>query len=164
MKYFAVCILGGLAVFVGYIFSKKYSKRAKFFQTLVAICHKFEIEICYSRERLKNLFLSLEDKQKNSLFGIDKNFCDFLENKVSLEKETLFNGINFLKENEKDVIFLFFKSLGRSDVQSQSKEIKQFQKSFEEFSSLAVNENKKYGTLSIKMGIVCALLIAVLIL
>lgn len=164
MKLFLICLTSIVAVGSGYFFSKKYSKRARFFQTLVSLCHKFEIEICYSRERLKNLFLSLEDKQKNSLFGIDKNFCNFLENKVSLEKETLFKGITFLKENEKDGIFLFFKSLGRSDVQSQSKEIKQFQKTFEEFALTAGNDNKKYGSLSIKMGIVCALLVAVLIL
>lgn len=163
MKFVLVCVLGCIAIMTGYIFSKKYSKRAKFFQALVSICHKFEIEICYSRERLKNLFLSLDDKQKNALCGIDKNFCDFLENKNSLEKDTLFAGINFLKENEKDVLFLFFKSLGRSDVQSQSKEIKQFQKNFETFSSSATSDNKKFGSLSIKMGIVCALLIAVLI-
>ena len=163
MKLILILTLGGLAIFIGYLFSKKYTKRAKFFQTLASICHKFEIEICYSRERLKNLFLSLDEKQKNALCGIDKNFCNYLQSEGGLEKENLFAGINFLKESEKDVIFLFFKSLGRSDVQSQSKEIKQFQKSFEELSNQARDENKKYGTLSIKMGIVFALLITVLI-
>lgn len=164
MKFFLICIISIILILIGIAFSSKYSKRARFFQTLVSICHKFEIEICYSRERLKNLFSSLEDKQKNALLGIDKNFCEFLENKTSLDKDNLFKGLNILKDNEKDAIFLFFKSLGRSDVQSQSKEIKQFQRTFEEFSTQAGIENKKYGSLSIKMGIVCSLLVAVLIL
>ena len=55
-----------------------------------------------------------DDSQENPLSELTIEELDFL--------------MDFLKENEKDVIFLFFKSLGRSDVQSQSKEIKQFQK------------------------------------
>lgn len=164
MKFLVIIFIILISLFVGYTFSKKYSRRAKFFQAMVSICHKFEIEICYSRERLKTLFLSLDEKQKYALCGLDTNFCNYLESKQPLEKEALFKGITFLKENEKDVIYLFLKSLGRSDVQSQSKEIKQFQKSFEDFSSSANNENKKYGSLSIKLSLVCALLIAVLIL
>ena len=77
-------------------------------------------------------------------------------------KESLFKNINFLKNDEKDVIFMFFKSLGRSDVDSQSKEIKNYQTRFESFSSTANNDNKKYGALSIKLGIIAGLFLIVL--
>ena len=130
MKYVFLIVIACLCIFVGYIFSKKYKIRANFFQSLLYLCQKFDIEINFSRERLKNIFLNLDEKNKNSLKGIDKNYIAFIDKEVPLDKENLFKNINFLKDNEKDMIFTFFKSLGRSDVESQSKEIKNFQVKF----------------------------------
>lgn len=162
MKYLLLAIFVGAAIYVGFIFSKKYRTRENFFLALVMLCQKFDVEINYSRQRLKNIFSSLDDKQKKSLHGIDKNFLSFIDKESPLEKEYLFNRINFLKEDEKDVIFMFFKNLGRSDVDSQSKEIKNFQARFESISTKAIQENKKYGSLSIKLGIIAGLFIVVL--
>ena len=163
MKILILVILAGISIYVGYIFSRKYKKRANFFQTLVMLCQKFDVEINYSRERLKNIFIGLDEKQKSKLQGIDKNFIAYINQENPLEKEFLFKNINFLKEEEKDVIYLFFKSLGRSDVDSQSKEIKNFQNRFEVLSSNAITENKKYGSLSIKLGIIAGLVIIILL-
>lgn len=162
MKFILIIIFSLISIYLGYIFSKKYRARENFFLALIMLCQKFDVEINYSRQRLKNIFSSLDEKQKKSLHGIDKNFLSFIDKETPLEKEFLFKGISFLKENEKDVIFMFFKTLGRSDVDSQSKEIKNYQSRFETFSTTAINENKKYGKLSIKLGIISALFIVVL--
>ena len=162
MKLLLLVLIACLAIYIGFIFSKKYKKRENFFLALVMLCQKFDVEINYSRQRLKNIFSSLDDKQKKSLHGIDKNFLSFIDKESPLDKNFLFNGINFLKEDEKDVIFMFFKNLGRSDVDSQSKEIRNFQNRFESFSTSAINENKKYGSLCIKLGIVAGLFIVIL--
>ena len=162
MKILLLILLACIAILIGYIFSKKYKTRSNFFQSLVMLCQKFDVEINFSRERLKNMFDSLEEKHKRNLYGIDKNFLSYLDKETSLDKESLFININFLKNDEKDVIFMFFKSLGRSDVDSQSKEIKNYQTRFESFSSTANNDNKKYGALSIKLGIIAGLFLIVL--
>ena len=162
MKYIFLIIIVCICTFVGYAFSKKYKIRANFFQSLLYLCQKFDIEINYSRERLKNIFLNLDDKNKNSLKGIDKNYIAFIDKEVPLDKDSLFKGINFLKDNEKDLIFTFFKSLGRSDVDSQSKEIKNFQMRFDELVSTTTQENKKYGALSIKLGLIGGLIVGVI--
>lgn len=162
MKFVLLAVFAGISIYIGYMFSRKYKTRENFFLALVMLCQKFDVEINYSRQRLKNIFSSLDEKQKKSLQGIDKNFLSFIDKETPLEKEYLFNGINFLKEDEKDVIFMFFKNLGRSDVDSQSKEIKNFQARFESISTNAINENKKYGQLAIKLGIVAGLFIVVL--
>ena len=162
MKFILLAVFACIAIYIGFIFSRKYKTRENFFMALIMLCQKFDVEINYSRQRLKNIFETLDEKQKKSLKGIDKNFLSFIDKESPLEKNYLFNGINFLKEEEKDVIFMFFKSLGRSDVDSQSKEIKNFQNRFETLSSSAINENKRYGSLSIKLGIVVALFIVVL--
>ncbi len=162
MKILLLILLACIAILIGYIFSKKYKTRSNFFLSLVMLCQKFDVEINFSRERLKNMFDSLEEKHKRNLYGIDKNFLSYLDKETSLDKESLFKNINFLKNDEKDVIFMFFKSLGRSDVDSQSKEIKNYQTRFESFSSTANNDNKKYGALSIKLGIIAGLFLIVL--
>lgn len=164
MKYLLLIFLAGICIFIGYVFSKKYRQRAGFFQALVMLCQKFDVEINFSRERLKNILINLDPKHKARLAGLVENFISYIEQESSLEKETLFKGISFLKEEEKDVIFLFFKTLGRSDVDSQSKETKNYQSRFENLSALANNDNKKFGSLSIKLGIIAGLFIIVLFL
>ena len=86
----------------------------QFFQSVVMLCQKFDIEINYSKERVKNILLSLDDKHKTKLQGIDKNYISFLNQQNPLTKELLFKGISFLKEDEKDVLFVFFKLQGNA--------------------------------------------------
>lgn len=164
MKIFLIVLIMILSIFVGFVFSKKYSNRNKFFQSLVSLCQKFDVEINYSRERVKNILENLDEKHKINLSGLDKNYISFIEKKNQLDKETLFKNISFLKESEEDMILLFFKSLGRSDVDSQSKEIKNYQKKFEDKLKETQTENKKYGTLSIKLGVIVGLFVVVLLL
>lgn len=162
MKYFVLVFVVIVCGFVGYLFSRKYKMRANFFSALILLCQKFDVEINYSRERLKNIFLSLDNKNSSNLYGIDKNFISYLDKEVELDKNELFKGINFLKDNEKDMIFPFFKSLGRSDVDSQSKEVKNYQNRFENLSNGANQDNKKYGSLAIKLGVIVGLFLVVL--
>lgn len=162
MKFILIAIFVAICFYIGYVFSKKYKVRENFFLSLIMLCEKFDVEINYSRQRLKNIFLSFDEKQQKALQGIDKNFLSFIEKENALDKDNLFKGISFLKENEKEIIFSFFKSLGRSDVDSQSKEVKNYQNRFSELSKTAVEENKKYGRLSFKLGIIAGLFIIVL--
>lgn len=162
MKVVILILIALICVLIGYIVSKKYRVRANFFQALLYLCQKFDIEINYSRERVKNIFLNLDEKYKKDLKGIDVNYISFLDKQVPLDKDNLFKNITFLKENEKEMIFSFFKTLGRSDVDSQSKEIKNFQTRFGELAKDVNSDYKKYGSLSIKLGIITGLLIIVI--
>ena len=110
MKYLFLAVLSGISVYIGYIFSRKYKIRANFFQALVMLCQKFDVEINYSRERLKNIFLGLDEKQKKKLQGIDINFLSYINNETNFDRDSLFRNLRFLKEEEKDVIFMFFKN------------------------------------------------------
>lgn len=162
MKIFVLIILICVSTYVGYAFSKKYKQRANFFMALIGLCQKFDVEINYSRERVKNIFNNLDEKLKRNLQGIDENYVECIEKKSHIEAGEIFKNITFLKDNEKDIILPFFKSLGRSDVESQSREIKNYQSRFESLSSQSQQENKKYGSLSIKLGLILGLLVAVI--
>lgn len=163
MKWILMAIVFTCCVVVGYIFSIKYKKRMLFFSSLVMFAQKLDVEINYSRERLKILIEGIDEKGKKNLLGIDKNFLAYLAGSEELSQEVLFKNISILKNDEKEVVYLFFKSLGRSDVIGQSKEIQSYIKRFEDSSTSAIAENKKYGSLCFKLGIVAGLLAIILL-
>ena len=153
-----------ICVFIGYRFSRKYKVRLNFFSALVSLCQKFDVEINFSRTKVKNIFLSIDEKTRQKLCGLDENYILYLDGQEELSYETLYKKISFLKDCEKDIIFPFFQLLGRSDVESQSKEIKNYQSKFEEFYKSVEIENKKYGVLSLKLGFISGLFLVVLFL
>ena len=93
MKYILLIALLIVCVLIGYIFSRKYCTRANFFKAIISLCQKFDIEINYSRERLKNIFLNLDENIKKDLKGIDKNYLSFIDKETPLDKNSLFTGI-----------------------------------------------------------------------
>lgn len=163
LKFVLLFLLFVLCATVGYVCSLKYKKRQKFFSSLIMLAEKLDVEINFSRERLKKLIEEIDDSQKKNLCNIDQNYIEYLNGSCELGVEQLFKNISILKASEKDLILLFFKSLGRSDVENQSKEIQSYVKRFESLSASADSENKKYGSLCTKLGIVAGLFVVVVL-
>ena len=163
MKYFLILIVFCVCVFVGYVFSAKYSKRKKFFSSLISLADKLSLEINFSRERLKVLIENFDQTSKKHLLGLDEKFVEYLDKKCELNQEEMFKKIDILKKDEKDLILLFFRTLGRSDVENQTKEIQSFVSRVNEIKVQCDLENKKYGALSFKLGIVAGLFFAVIL-
>lgn len=163
MKYFIIIFIFILCVFIGYIFSIKYKKRKNFFSSIITLANKLSLEINFSRERLKILIENSDFSSKKYLYEIDKKFVDFLDKKSELTEEYLFEKIDFLTKEEKEIVYMFFKTLGRSDVENQTKEIQNFLKRFSQSYEQCESQQKKYGPLSVKLGIVAGLFFAVLI-
>ena len=164
MKFVLIVLLISICVLIGGKFYFKYKKRLLFFEALVYLCQKFDVEIAFSRQRVQNIITSLDEKLKNNLCGLDKNFLNCISSENLIEKENLFFDINFLTDDEKNTIFLFFKSLGRSDMENQLKEIKNFDSKFTAFQTQSNSDYKKYGKLSVKMSIIASLMIVVIFL
>lgn len=164
MKYGLIVFVFCLCCFVGYILSVKYTKRRKFFNSLIALADKLSLEINFSRERLKVLLQNFDSSNKKNLLGIDERFIDYLDKKCELTAEEIFKKADLLKAEEKDFILLFFKTLGRSDVENQTKEIQNFVSRFGEMKTQCDAEQKKYGSLSVKLGVVAGLFFAVIML
>lgn len=162
MKYVLILVVFALCTYVGYLFSIKYNKRKKFFACLINFADKLSLEINFSRERLRVLIQNFDNKQKKCLLGVDEAFLGYLDKKEDLCPETMFKKADILKNDEKDAVLLFFKTLGRSDVENQTKEIGSFVARFSECKTLCDQEQKKYGSLSLKLGIIVGLFCAVI--
>ena len=163
IKWLIIAILFFISVMIGYKFSEKYNKRLKFYKSLILLCQNLDVEINFSREKLRHLIENYDEKTRKNLLGIDEEYISYLSNPIELKKEDLFKKANILKTEEKDIIYLFLKNLGRSDVENQSKEIKNFLSKFEEYKNTAELENKKYGSLSVKLGVIAGLFILVIL-
>lgn len=164
MKYVLIVFIFCLCALVGYIFSVKYKKRKKFFNSLIIFADKLSLEINFSRERLKVLLENFDSANKKNLLGIDEKFVEYLDKKIELTSENIFKKADVLKNDEKDFILLFLKTLGRSDVENQTKEIQNFISRFNEMKTQCDTEQKKYGSLSLKLGIVAGLFWVVILL
>lgn len=162
MKYLLILLIFALCTYIGFLFSTKYTKRKKFFTALIAFADKLSLEINFSRERLKVLIENFDSKEKKCLLGVDEAFLGYLEKKEELSAETMFKKAGVLKNDEKDAVLLFFKTLGRSDVENQTKEISSFVSRFTETKNACDIEQKKYGSLSLKLGIIAGLFCAVI--
>ncbi len=163
MKYVLIVVVFCVCVFVGYVYSAKYAKRKKFFDSLILFADKLSLDINFSRERLKILLLNFDSKNRKNLLGIDEKFLDYLDRKSELSKEEVFKNATILKDDEKDTVLLFLKTLGRSDVENQTKEIQNFVSRFGEIKEKCDVEQKKYGSLALKLGVVAGLFGAVIL-
>ena len=164
MKWIIMALLFGGCVVAGYLYSTRYKKRVDFFTSLIYFAQKLDVEINFSRERLKKLVEDFDSKSKTNLQGIDKSFINYLENGGELTANNLFGAKNLIKKEEKETVTLFFKNLGRSDVENQTKEIKNSIERFEKMQCEALAEYKKFGKLGIKLGIIAGLALIIILL
>lgn len=163
MKWLLIVVFFVISITTGYFISIKYKKRSNFFNSLIMLAQKLDVEINFSRERLKKLIENFDAKNKSNLLGIDNTFINYLNNGGELTSELLFGKSTLLKNDEKEMVLMFFKSLGRMDVENQSKEIKNFISRFESSLTTCLQEEKKYGKLGVKLGIAVGLVIAVIL-
>lgn len=163
MKYILMCVLFGVCVLVGYIYSTKFLKRKRFFSALIALADKLSLEINYSRERLKILLENFDNSIKKHLLGIDTAFVNYLDRREELTSANVFKNASVLKDDEKICVLLFLKTLGRSDVENQTKEISSFVSRFSQMQAQCEVENKKYGSLSLKLGLIAGLFFVIIL-
>ena len=161
MKLMLILIVFAVCVGVGVFYSSKFQKRKKFFDSLICFADKMSLEINFSRERLKSLVEGFDENHKRNMQKVCERFSDYLDKKCDLTKETLLADAKILKNDEKDLVFMFFKALGRRDVENQTKELQNFNARFIEVKTKCDAEQKKYGSLSIKLGVIVGLFWAV---
>ena len=161
MKYILIIILMGCCTYIGYGFSKYYTNRKVFFNDLVLLMDKLKLDINFSKDKVGDIvkdyvcFSSHFEKLKN-------NFLTILQSN-QFEDGKLFDGINILKQEEINSLKAFFKSLGRFDVENQTKQIISFKEEFKKYENESNLKKQKYGSLFIKLGFIVGVLISLLI-
>lgn len=151
--------------YIGYGLSKFYKRRKRFFEDLTLFCEKLCVDISFSSESLKTIINQNYECFSKDFKIVLNGYLTFLETNGSvLENETLFKKLNVVKDEEKEPILLFLKNLGRLDACNQVAEINNFKLKFLDLKKGAEEENKKFGSLSLKLLVLLGILVVIILL
>ena len=131
-------------------------------------CHNFAskliVEINFAKSNLKEIISTSMGSYGGDFKKVLQAYLNYLTSDAKLLKEgELFEKNTFLTADEMQTIFLFFKGLGRYDAENQVKEIEEFKLKFDEMRLQADYENKKYGGLYVKLGLMFGIMLAILL-
>ena len=150
--------------YIGYGFSRYYTRRVKFFTNCIWLCEKLEVEINFSKKKLNEIINSQIKNCSKDMQRCLIIYGDFLKDKENLFADKVSCELaNLLTEDELSLFLLFLNSLGKFDIFNQVKEINNFNLKFKTYEKEAQKDNKSFGTLFIKLGIIIGLLLAILL-
>lgn len=156
-------VLIGMA-YLGFGLSKFYRKRKRFFEDMVFLCGKLCVDISFSSNSLSAIITASMESFSKEFNSMLKAYLDYLnQNGSELSTESLFGKSTLIKDEEKLLFLNFFKSLGRLDASNQIQEIQNFKDKFCEIKALADEENKKFGSLSLKLMLLLGILIVIIL-
>lgn len=96
---------------IGYKLALFYINRKKFFLSLQIFLNSLELDVSFSKDKLKNLIT----KNKKNLTSKELNLiCDkylLILDERKVVSADIFEGISILKKDEKDIILSFFLAL-----------------------------------------------------
>ena len=126
---------------------------------------KINLEINFSQAKLISIMQNFQEENPNKdIKKLISNFVRCLENLNEVTKEELFKDLKILSEEEKNMIFIFFLSLGKFDVINQTKQLEGQKEEINKFYKNAEQEAKKFGPLYLKLGIIIGLGVALILL
>ncbi len=154
MKIILGIIIMILCVVIGYFYSKKYQERKKYFEDFKNFNGRVKNEVNFSQTSLISIVKSIStDTAFNSYvhgYFIDKN--------DSIDK------LKFFNEHERTFVSDYMKNIGQGDKNSQSQFLESSEKQIEKYLDDAIEEDKKYRPLCIKLGFLFGLIILIILL
>ncbi len=137
--------------YIGISLSINYSKRERFFNELISFCNVLFNNIKFNKSKLKVVIKENLDNYKTELKDYLQNYLENKEVKVSL-----------LTEYENCKVNEFFVSIGKLDSFGELNNIENYKIIFNEFYNDCKFNNKKYGNLYSKLGVIFALILVIL--
>lgn len=164
MKIALILILIFMCGAIGYGLSGVYKQKKKFYDSYLIFLQDLLSDIGFLENKLSNIIQEKKNTITNKEFNILLvNYQNVIKGDVELTKENLFNNIKLLNEQEKNEIYLFFKTLGKTDVFNQVESIKNKCESTKKYCDKLAKDCEKYCPLYTKLSILLGLFLALLI-
>lgn len=164
MKLVLIIALVGLCSAIGFGFSSGYKQRKNFFEAYVIFLQTLKTDINFSADKIieiiKRAILSTTCKDFTILLS---NYQDVLLKRSEVTKENLFKEVKLLTQQEKEQLFRFFTSLGKTDVFNQVEVISNELERAKTVSQKVKSDCDKYCPLFTKLGILAGLFLALII-
>ena len=152
IELFLAIVLLTLGGSTGYLFSRKYSKRVRFFRSIYQFNNDFINELGFCKRNLNSILSKKyeSDELNEMLEQIKNSFYNNLSQDVSK------TGV--LKSSEIYDMDNYFSLLGKSDCETQLKILNTYSGIFEQKLKEVTMEQNKYGSLCKKTGIIIGLI------
>ena len=137
--------------YIGVEISNSYSKKEKFFREIIMFCDMLINNIGFNKNKIGVVI-------ENNLDNYSGDLKDCLSSYIA-EKSI---DVEFLNKYQNQKINDFFNGLGGFDVGSEINYINSYKLIFEDFYEKGKDENKRYGTLYSKIGIIVGLILVIL--
>ena len=154
MKFYAAFCLFICSSIIGVACSKKFLNRYKFYLSILNFNQDFKNSLSFKREHISNLL------KKDYKF---EHFNNVLEQKLKNINCKALSLPNFLNENDKNQINEYFSQIGKYDPITQAKILEGYDEVFKQNLTLAFDDNKKYGILFQKIGIIVGLVAFIIV-
>lgn len=164
MKIVLILILIFMCGAIGYGLSGMYKQKKKFYDSYLIFLQDLLSDIGFSASKLSCIIQEekniLSNKDFNTLL---ENYQKIIKGNDELTKENLFKNLKLLNEQEQNDIYLFFKTLGKTDVFNQLESIKNKCESTKKYCEKLTNDCIKYCPLYTKLSILIGLFLALII-
>lgn len=153
MKLFFAIILLIISGAIGYYFSNKLVKRREMYETMREFNQAVKSEALFSQNSITKIINKYAD---------GKDFYKLINNYTSIEKSTY--SVKYLKKSELEFIKNYSLNVGRGNVESVIKYLNENEMIISNYLYEAKENEKKYKTLYLKMGILIGLILFILLL
>ena len=164
IKIFLLCVLCLLVIFLAYKIGSYYKQRQRFFENVCEFCNFLQTEIGFLKTDITSLMTKYSNCSSKDFSKVLQLYIDSLKKAQNFHEDFIDNlsKLNLLKTNEREKICSFFDSLGKSSQDEQLAQIENFKNEFASQLKNASEDNKKYGTSSLKLGILLSLAIFII--
>ncbi len=146
-----------VCTYVGYKSSAKFTLRRTFLQDWVNFNNLLKTEVAFSHNSLKKLLETQSDGKFNTLLK------DNLFEQPSDESKRFFDKSKILQSTEKQMLASYFSTIGKSDAKSELLYVSGIGERLKPMLDKAVEDEKKFRSLYMKLGFACGLVILVLV-
>ncbi len=144
--------------YVGYGISAHYRKRCNLLVSALGYLDHLENGVSYLQNTLGELTLSYCQGKKDEFCKILKKYSGLLEGGYVMKEDCIAAAKSrYLTAYEQSLVAEMLFSLGKSDLDTQLSDIKKYRAAFSPIEDAAKSNQKKYGTLAFKLGILSGL-------
>lgn len=165
LKYIDICLIIIVSSYIGFYKSKKFSNRVKNLKDFKSGLSVFKSKIEFTYEPIKDIFEEISKIIYQNNKNIFKDFCESINDEdVSITWNKTVENSNFdLKNEDKEVLRLLGKMLGKTDKTGQISQIDLVDNFLDKQILEAEEEKQKNEKLYKTLGVVCGLVIAIIL-
>lgn len=151
-----ILILCSVVVFIGYMISRQYVIRHKFYTSLLEFLEELKLSILFKKEKLIDVIAKFSSRREL------KEFISSYRNYINTSTLDLTN-VSEISTDDIEVLATLVTSIGRFDANTEAKQIDSFISKITTSEKQAYADRKKYSSMILKLSILLSLALGIIL-